>query len=304
MCLFLILGEFVSLICLPGKDDKINLLSKCMTAGWGITEPYREYIPCLFPDLNPNKYLWSLSVLFAHFQFLCIFSRNDSRKSLFHNGSKGDYLGFRTSYSIILVHWYEFTDTCKNLCCRISSDFFYLTNICMWFLPNKYLYVITPQLHSEHTHLLSQQYRCCYGEKLFLRLWADFQRWEAFTEMIGWYNWLSLSENNLHKGQTHESGLTSTTFYNWINKLHTSNKIKSKSECNFGCHLQCQHLNVKSSQKNKSTVKPMKSRLNTWNMKCIVCFNSNWFGCTLPSFYIMVSFFYLLRTVLKTKEPT
>ncbi|XP_042802108.1 ovochymase-1 isoform X2 [Panthera leo] len=36
------LGEFVSLICLPGKYDKINLLSKCMTAGWGITEPYQD----------------------------------------------------------------------------------------------------------------------------------------------------------------------------------------------------------------------------------------------------------------------
>ncbi|XP_040344460.1 chymotrypsinogen A-like isoform X2 [Herpailurus yagouaroundi] len=37
------LGEFVSLICLPGKYDKINLLSKCMTAGWGVTEPYHEF---------------------------------------------------------------------------------------------------------------------------------------------------------------------------------------------------------------------------------------------------------------------
>ncbi|XP_008681665.1 putative serine protease 47 isoform X2 [Ursus maritimus] len=37
------IGEFVSLICLPGKDDEINLLSKCMTAGWGITEPYRRF---------------------------------------------------------------------------------------------------------------------------------------------------------------------------------------------------------------------------------------------------------------------
>ncbi|XP_065777778.1 chymotrypsinogen A-like isoform X2 [Muntiacus reevesi] len=37
------LGEFVSTICLPGKDDKINLLSKCLTAGWGITEPHHEF---------------------------------------------------------------------------------------------------------------------------------------------------------------------------------------------------------------------------------------------------------------------
>ncbi|KAF3816236.1 hypothetical protein GH733_014409 [Mirounga leonina] len=35
-------GEFVSVICLPGKDDKINLFSKCLTAGWGITEPHQD----------------------------------------------------------------------------------------------------------------------------------------------------------------------------------------------------------------------------------------------------------------------
>ncbi|XP_059791537.1 ovochymase-1 isoform X4 [Balaenoptera ricei] len=39
------LGKFVSPICLPGKDDKINLLSKCMTAGWGITEPHQDEFP-------------------------------------------------------------------------------------------------------------------------------------------------------------------------------------------------------------------------------------------------------------------
>ncbi|KAM7244069.1 hypothetical protein CapIbe_004677 [Capra ibex] len=39
------LGEFVSTICLPGKDDKINLLSKCLTAGWGITEPHQDEFP-------------------------------------------------------------------------------------------------------------------------------------------------------------------------------------------------------------------------------------------------------------------
>nr|CAI9694220.1 unnamed protein product [Rangifer tarandus platyrhynchus] len=39
------LGEFVSTICLPGKDDKINLLSKCLTAGWGITEPHQDAFP-------------------------------------------------------------------------------------------------------------------------------------------------------------------------------------------------------------------------------------------------------------------
>ncbi|KAI4586424.1 hypothetical protein MJG53_004211 [Ovis ammon polii x Ovis aries] len=38
-------GEFVSTICLPGKDDKINLLSKCLTAGWGITEPHQDEFP-------------------------------------------------------------------------------------------------------------------------------------------------------------------------------------------------------------------------------------------------------------------
>ncbi|XP_070349990.1 chymotrypsin B-like isoform X2 [Equus asinus] len=37
------LGEFVSPICLPRKDEKTNLLSKCMTAGWGITEPHRRF---------------------------------------------------------------------------------------------------------------------------------------------------------------------------------------------------------------------------------------------------------------------
>uniref|UniRef100_A0A8I3P9Y0 Peptidase S1 domain-containing protein n=1 Tax=Canis lupus familiaris TaxID=9615 RepID=A0A8I3P9Y0_CANLF len=36
------LGEFDSLICLPERDDKIHLHSKCMTAGWGITEPYQD----------------------------------------------------------------------------------------------------------------------------------------------------------------------------------------------------------------------------------------------------------------------
>nr|XP_025735399.1 chymotrypsinogen A-like isoform X1 [Callorhinus ursinus] len=35
-------GEFVSVICLPGKDDKVNLFSKCLTAGWGITEPHQD----------------------------------------------------------------------------------------------------------------------------------------------------------------------------------------------------------------------------------------------------------------------
>ncbi|XP_055250819.1 ovochymase-1 [Moschus berezovskii] len=39
------LGEFVSTICLPGKDDKINLVSKCLTAGWGITEPHQDEFP-------------------------------------------------------------------------------------------------------------------------------------------------------------------------------------------------------------------------------------------------------------------
>ncbi|XP_054941132.1 chymotrypsinogen A-like [Physeter macrocephalus] len=39
------LGKFVSPICLPGKDDKINVLSKCMTAGWGITEPHQDEFP-------------------------------------------------------------------------------------------------------------------------------------------------------------------------------------------------------------------------------------------------------------------
>ncbi|XP_042637226.1 ovochymase-1 [Orycteropus afer afer] len=36
-----LLGEFISPICLPGKEDKVDLFAKCMTAGWGTTEPHR-----------------------------------------------------------------------------------------------------------------------------------------------------------------------------------------------------------------------------------------------------------------------
>ncbi|XP_073079642.1 ovochymase-1-like [Manis javanica] len=39
------LGEFISPICLPRNNEKINLLSKCMTAGWGITEPHQSEFP-------------------------------------------------------------------------------------------------------------------------------------------------------------------------------------------------------------------------------------------------------------------